>query len=319
MKLSIKTIRRKLLLIILFPLLTLMVLLFRTLPITKIRKFAVCVGKHFYKKAHKSRHRALTNLEMAYGKEKTLEERTAIAQAVFIEMIKSFFDYMAFSRITSRERFFSYIEVEGEEHLRAAYEQGKGVICLIPHLSSWEFSAITPPMLGYETSGVSQAMKQRLLEKMMIKYRQRRGMKNISRKGSYEKLVETLRKGECLILMIDQDTKVKGVFVDFFGKKAYTPLGASRLALETGAAVVPMVMTRKENDDYRFIISPALPLIETGDIEHDLLANTQQQTKVIEDMVRAYPEQWVWMHARWKTTPERLEAYRKKKQEQSKH
>ena len=315
MAINLKTIRRKTVILLLFPFLHFIILIFRTLPISTVRKFAVFVGKRFYNMADKSRQYALTNLEMVYGKEKTLFEREAIARKVFIEMIKSFFDYMAYSRLTDKKRFFKLIEVEGEEHLRAAYAHGKGVICLIPHLSSWEFAAITPPMLGYETSAASKAMKQQLLENLMVKYRGRRGMKNITREGSYQKLVDVLHKGECLILMIDQDTKVKSVFVDFFGKPAYTPVGASRLALDTDARIVPMVMTRKEDDNYRFIIYPELSIIKTGDTEFDLLENTRQQTQAIEKMVRAYPEQWVWMHRRWKTTPEKVEEYRRRKQE----
>lgn len=313
MKFNKKTFRRKLVLIVLFPFLYLLVILFRILPITWIRSFAEFVGRKFYEKGIRSRERALANLKAIYGDELTEEERVGIARNVFIEMIKSFFDYMAYSRLTNKKRYFSMIEVVGEEHLRAAYDQKKGVICLIPHLSSWEFAAITPPMLGYETSAASKAMKQQLLENMIVKYRARRGMKNITREGSYQKLIDVLHKGECLILMIDQDTKVKGVFVDFMGRPAYTPLGASRLALETGALVVPMAMTRKEDGNYRFIIYPELPVVHTGDMEHDLLENTRRQTLAMEQIVRTFPEQWVWMHERWKTTPAMVEEYKRRK------
>ncbi|MDR1880016.1 MAG: lysophospholipid acyltransferase family protein [Tannerellaceae bacterium] len=318
MEFNRKYIRRKATLIIIYPFLGVIIGLFRVLPIGWIRRFALFVGALVYRYAHSSRERALANLERVYGGEKTREERIAMARQVFAEMIKSFFDYVAYSGLTDRERFFFLVEVVGQEHLQAAYERGKGVICLVPHLSSWEFAAITPPMLGYETSAASAAMKIKPLQNKMVKYRARRGMKNINREGSYAKLVETLRKGECLILMIDQDTKVKSAFVEFMGKPAYTPTGASRLALETGALVVPMVMTRKEDDNYRFIIYPELPLVNTGNPEADILENTRRQTKIMEDMVRAYPTQWVWMHSRWNTTPEKLEAYRKSKREEKK-
>ena len=314
-KISIKTIRRKTVLIVLFPFLYLTIFIFRILPIRWVRRFAGFVGGRFYALADKSRDRALSNLNMVYGNELSEEARINIAKSVFTEMIKSFFDYMAYSNVRDKKRYFSLIEVEGEEHLAEAYKQRKGVICLIPHLSSWEFAAITPPMMGYETSAASKAMKQQLLENMMVKFRGRRGMKNITRENSYNKLLDVLRKGECLVLMIDQDTKVKSGFVDFLGKPAYTPLGAARLALETGALVVPMVMTRKADDNYKFVIYPELPTVKTGDMEADLLENTRQQTQVMEDMVRKYPEQWVWMHPRWKTTPEMVAEYRKKKKE----
>lgn len=314
-----KTIRRKIVPILILPFLDLTIFIFRVMPLSWLRHFAEFVSRRVYNIAAKSREQALTNLERVYGNEKTPEEREAMAQCVFSEMIRSFFDYVAFSKLTDKKRFFSLVEVEGEEHLRSAYEKGKGVICLIPHLSSWEFAAITPPMLGYETSAASKAMKMKMLEKRMVRFRQRRGMKNITREGSYEKLINVLGKGECLIMMIDQDTKVKGVFVDFMGIPAYTPLGVSRLALETGALVVPMVMTRKEDGNYRFIIYPELPVVKTGDMEMDLYENTRRQTKVMEEMVRTYPTQWVWMHSRWQRTPEAIEAYRKWKEEQMQH
>lgn len=313
MKGKLKRFRRNAGLVLLSPLLYTIILLFRILPIKWTRAFSVFVGRCFYLMAPKSRTYALDNLNMVYGNEKSKKEIEIMAKAVFIEEIKSFFDYIAYSHVKSKKKYFSFIEVIGEEHLRNAYKQGKGVICLIPHLSSWEFAAITPPMLGYETSAASKRIKIKPLELLMVKFRGRRGMKNITREGSYPKLVDALKKGECLILMIDQDTKVKSVFVDFMGKQAYTPLGASRLALDTGALIVPMAMTRKENDNYRFIIYPELPVVQTGNVEADLKENTQRQTKVIEDIVRTYPTQWVWMHRRWKTTPEAVEAYRRGK------
>jgi len=310
-KYQLKTIRRKTVLLLLFPPLILTIYIFRILPISWIRNFAGFGGKLFFKFGKNSRNRALHNLEMIYGNELSENERIDLAKASFTETVTAFFDYMAYSHVKDKAKYFKLVEVTGEEHLKAAYEKGKGVICLIPHMSSWEFAAITPPMLGYETSAASKAMKMGLLEKLMVKFRGRRGMKNITREGSYQSLVDVLQKGECLVIMTDQDTMVKGIFVDFLGKPAYTPLGASRLLTDTGAALVPMVMTRKENGDYRFVIYPELTTINSGNPAQDLIANTTNQNKVLEEMIRQHPAQWVWMHQRWKTTPESLERYLK--------
>ena len=303
--------RRKIAPVLLFPLLLLFVFLFRISPISWVRCFSKFGGKIFYRFAANSRQRALNNLKLIYGNDLTESQQIKIAKKAFTEMIMSFFDYMAYSHLKNKKRFFKLIEVVGEENLKAAYSRGKGVICLIPHLSSWEFAAITPPMLGYETSAASKAMKMKFLEMLMVRFRGKRGMKNITREGSYNALVEILKNKECLIIMIDQDTKVKGVFVDFLGKTAYTPLGASRLLADTDAALVPMVMTRKEDNNYRFIIYPELPVVSTGNKENDLIENTKNQNKILGDMVRKFPTQWVWMHERWKTTPESLEQYLK--------
>lgn len=310
-KYQLKTVRRKSVLLLLFLPLLFTIFIFRILPIRWVRSFADFGGKLFYKFGKNSRNRALHNLEMIYGNELTDSQLTGMAKASLTESVKAFFDYMAFSHVKDKKKYFKLVEVTGEEHLKAAYEKGKGVICLIPHMSSWEFAAITPPMLGYQTSAASKAMKMELLEKLMVKFRARRGMKNITREGSYQALVDVLKRGECLIIMIDQDTKVKGVFVDFMGKTAYTPLGASRLLVDTEAALVPMAMMRRDDGDYRFTIYPELPSVKTGNQDQDMITNTMNQNKVIEEMIRENPTQWVWMHQRWKTTPESLDRYLK--------
>lgn len=303
---QLKNIRRKLVLLLLFPPLLLLILIFQLMPIAPVRRFADFVGKQFYRMANKNREWALSNLERVYGDTLTEKEIEQLAQKSFQSSIRGFFDYMAYSHVRKPEKYFKLIEVEGEEHLRTAYERGKGVICLMPHMSSWEFAAITPPMLGYSTTAASKSMKMALLEKLMIHLRGSRGMKNITREGSYEALVDVLNSGECLILMTDQDTNVRGVFTDFLGHPAYTPLGASRLLLDSEAALVPMAMVRKESGDYLFRILPEIESVRTGNREEDLQKNTENQNAFYTKIIHEYPEQWVWMHRRWKTTPEIL-------------
>ena len=310
-KYQIKTVRRKTVLMLLFLPLLLTIFIFRILPIKWVRRLADFGGRMFYKFGKNSRNRALHNLKLIYGNELTDIQLTEMAKASLTESVKSFFDYMAYSHVKDKKKYFRLVKVTGEEHLKAAYQRGKGVICLVPHMSSWEFAAITPPMLGYSTSAASKAMKMELLEWLMVKFRTRRGMKNITREGSYQALTEVLKRGECLIIMTDQDTRVKGIFVDFLGKTAYIPLGASRLLADTDAALVPMAMTRREDGDYLFTIYPELPATKTGDQVQDLMTNTINQNKILGEMIRKNPTQWVWMHQRWKTTPESLDRYLK--------
>lgn len=137
-------------------------------------------------------------------------------------------------------------------------------------------------------------------------------MKNISRKNKcYDSLVNVLKKGECLIFMIDQDSKrIKGEFLKFFGMQAYTPVGCAKLAMETGAAIVPMATFRNnENDTYTFKIYEEVPLHLTENNDYDLKYNTQIHNDIIESIIRENPTQWTWMHRRWKTTPESLKKY----------
>lgn len=303
------TIRREIVLTLAYPLFWVVLLLLTITPKWLRRHEAVLAGHIYYRMGKRARRTARENLQRVYGSTKTPAELDQMTRDVFQNMARSFIDFFATIFIKNRKRYFRMVEVTGEEHLRRAYERGKGVICLIPHLSIWELSAVTPPMLGYHTSAASKAIKGRLIQQTMVWFRARRGMHNFSRDHSYNKLVQALNNGECMILMIDQDTKVRGVFVDFFGHRAYTPLGCARLAFETGCAVVPMATIRVGNCQYRFEIQPELPLIDTGNLEADLTANTQAETKAMEKFVARYPLQWVWMHRRWRTTPESLAAY----------
>ncbi|MDR1738232.1 MAG: lysophospholipid acyltransferase family protein [Candidatus Symbiothrix sp.] len=257
----------------------------------------------------KERRRTIATLSLIYGTSHSRREIQAMGREVFVNQAYNFADYICTLHWKTRQQFEAMIDFVGEENLRREYDKGQGVISLMMHTGSWELSAIMPPVMGYETTAVSKALSNPRLNDLIVAARESRGMKNISRGKSYDKLVECIRKGECMIIMIDQDTKVKGVFVDFFGRKAYTPDGAARLALETHAPVVPMYMQRIAGHRHRFTILPAIPLVETGDRDHDLLVNTQNYTRQIENIIREIPSQWVWMHRRWKTTPDDVERY----------
>lgn len=260
------------------------------------------------------------NLEIAFGPEKSTGEYDRIGQQMFVCLGKTFTDYALFWKKKTREQFSRYFKFEGEENLRRAYARGKGVLCLVPHTPGWEFSAIMPPIMGYPSFGVSSKIKSEPLNKLMIDMRESRGMANITRDHCYDTLVERLKRGECLIIMIDQDSKnIRGEFLDFLGKQAYTPIGCARLAKDTGATVVPMFTIRdNSNDTYTFKILPEVDFVEkTTEIE-TLRYNTQVYNNVIESIIRQHPDQWVWMHERWNTTPESLRLHLEKKRQRDK-
>ncbi len=263
------------------------------------------------------RNSIINNLSVGYGSEKSREDYEKIGKQLLVHLSKTMTDYAIFWKMKSRKQFLKYFDIEGEEHLKRAYQQGKGVICLVPHTVGWEFSAIMPPVLGYTTFAVSSKIHNPALNRMMIKLRESRGMRNITRKKCFDLLVEGLNKGECLILMIDQDgMAMRGEFLSFFGQRAYTPVGSSRLAIETGAPVLPMFTVRKEDNRYMFKILPEVPFTVSGNREDDIKNNTQKHNDTIESIVRKYPDQWLWLHDRWSTTPESLQAYLEDKKRQ---
>jgi len=262
----------------------------------------------------KLRNTIITNLSFAYGPENNRDENIEIGKNLLESLAKTLTDYALFWKMKKREDFLKYFDLEGEEYLKKAYSKGKGVICLVPHTVGWEFSAIMPPVLGYTTFAVSSKIHNPALNKLMIELRESRGMRNITRKKCFDLLTEGLNNGECLILMIDQDgMAMKGEFLTFFGQRAYTPIGSSRLALETGAPILPMFTVRGKDNKYLFKILPEIPFSNTGDRGEDIRVNTQRHNDAIEGIVRQFPEQWLWLHDRWATTPESLQAYLDKK------
>ena len=264
------------------------------------------------------RNKTIKNLTLIYGAEKSAQEIYQMARQVFVHQALNFGDYIHTLHYTTREQFSQIVEIKGEAHLKAAYEEGNGVLCLMSHAGSWEFSAIMPPVLGYSTSALSRPMPNPRIDELIVGYRQKRGMKNIARINAYPKLIKALRSGDCLIILIDQDTTVKGVFIDFLGHPAYTPIGAARLAMDSQAPVLPMFMRRLPNNKHQFTILPPIPWKNTGDVQNDLLENTTAYTNAIESAILEDPEQWVWMHERWKTTPEDVEAFLQRKREKMK-
>ena len=134
--------------------------------------------------------------------------------------------------------------------------------------------------------------------------RQAGGLSLVYKKGAGEAAERLLRSGGTLCFIADQDAGRKGIFVDFFGVPACTTTGIARVALHTAAAVVPGYAVWDESlQKYRLRFEAPLNLVRTGDLERDVLENTQRFAKVIEEIIRKYPDQWVWVHARWKTRP----------------
>ncbi len=305
---QISNFRREVVLFLTYPIMAILMLFLWICPTFIRKKLDIFAGEIYYKYGHKARATALDNIAKAY-QNLTKTEVEEMAKAVFYNIASAFIDFFSFIYLNDKKRFFRHIKVVNEIHLQKAHQRGKGVICLIPHISSWELSAVIPPMLGYPTVAASKPIKGFLIQKTMVWFRRRRGMVNFDRTGSYRNLVKSLNDGKCLILMIDQDTNVKSCFVDFFGRPTFTPMGASRLALDTSATIVPMAIKQTGIKQYTFEILPEIKTINTGNKEQDLLDNTQIQSTVIEDIIRNNPTQWVWMHRRWKTQPSNTQGF----------
>jgi KDO2-lipid IV(A) lauroyltransferase len=249
------------------------------------------------------RHReiVLRNLALALDGKNPAANRK-LARHVFENLGKVFFE-IAWASRQSRRSLFEVIRVEGLTHLQNAYRKGRGVLFLTAHFGNWEILSIFPAMIPYPVNIVYRPLDFRPLDRFFIDLRSRFGGRLIPTSKSAARIMKSLRRGEIVALLMDQNVDwYEGVFVDFFGHLACTSKGMALVALKTEAPVVPIFMARTEKG-FEVTILPEIEPRRSGDKIKDIETNTAQYNKAIETMVRRYPDQWFWVHQRWKTKP----------------
>lgn len=276
----------------------------KTVPLQMGVWFGSILGKLAFRCLRKEREKTLKHLRQSFGEEKSEEEILTIASSSFQNLGKSFFELLNLKKI-KRKGIDKLVTAEGIENLEAGLDNGKGVIWLTGHIGNWELMAAYVSAKGYPLSVIASSVYDHRLNHLLLKFRSDHHTKTILRgdRSAGKQILRCLRNNEVLGILIDQDIDADGVFVDFFGRLAYTPKGAASLALRMGAVVVPGFIIRQENGKHRITILKPVELSVTGDNEKDVFQNTCKFTKIIEDYVRKYPDQWVWMHRRWKRQP----------------
>jgi KDO2-lipid IV(A) lauroyltransferase len=212
-----------------------------------------------------------------------------------------------FARMPSytKENIEGVVILDGHENFLAGHRRGKGVLYLTGHIGAWELSSFAHALYGFPLHYMARPLDNAPLDAMVNEYRGLSGNKPIFKNESARVMLRILKEAGTVGILADQNTMPgEGVFVDFFGTLACTTTGIARVALHTDAAVVPGYAYWDEKlRKYRLRFEPAVELVRTGDAERDIVENTQRFAKVIEEIVRKYPEQWVWIHARWKARP----------------
>jgi KDO2-lipid IV(A) lauroyltransferase len=206
----------------------------------------------------------------------------------------------------TRENIESVVILDGHENFLEGKSRGKGVIYLTGHIGAWELSSYAHALYGFPLRYMARPLDNGPLDRLVNEYRGRSGNLPIFKNESARTMLKVLKDAGTVGILADQNTMPgEGIFVDFFGTQACTTTGIARVALHTDAAVVPgYAYWDKDLRKYRLRFEPPVELIRTGDAERDVQENTQRFTKVIEEIIRKYPEQWVWIHARWKNRPE---------------
>jgi len=277
------------------------------LPFRLVWAVGGLIGRVAWWVGRSDRELALAHLAFAFP-EKSDEERRAIARATFLHYGHGAAEAAQMPRIDRRlERYIGFAG-DGEAMLRGASQAGKGFIFVTGHLGSWELLARRIVRAGVPAIVIAARSWDRRLDDMVEAFRLRGGVPTLFREdpGGGRKLLKSLREGMALGILIDQDTKVQSVFVPFFGHLASTPRAAADLALRFGCPVFVGWSRRrgpKAGDGYVLEVEPVPYEPAPADKDAEALRITAHCTARMEQAIRVAPEQWVWMHRRWKTKP----------------
>ena len=247
----------------------------------------------------RERNRALAHLTLAFG-EKGRPWIRRTAHRSFIHLGKSLLEVMLISPC----RLAQVVDIQGEENLRTALSLKKGVIYVTGHIGNWELMAHAVAA-KYTASVIAVPIEPEQVNDMIVRLRARMGVRTIlrGRPGSSRELIRIFKENRFLGILIDQDTDVESAFVDFMGRPAWTPTAAASMAIKFGAPVIFGTIRRGSDNRHTITIEGPLELVRTGNDEKDIVANTAMLTKKIEDRILLNPEQWVWMHRRWRRQP----------------
>lgn len=255
----------------------------------------------FYMDA-RHRHVSLKNLKIAFPHLRA-SERWRIALRAFESVGKTFLEFPGLRRQKSEE-ILGRVRYVGWDHYWKATEGGKGILILTLHMGNWELMALSHGFRGSPPLAfVARPLDNPYLEGWVARVRGRSGNRMINKRGALRQVVRYLREGYAVGLLMDQAT-MDGLFVDLFAHPAGSSAAIAYLAVRSGAPILPIYIVRDPSDNtYTMYAEPAIPISVTGRRSEDVLENTKRCQKVLEDIIRRNPEQYFWMHRRWKGSP----------------
>jgi KDO2-lipid IV(A) lauroyltransferase len=272
------------------------------LPLGVAQRAGDAFGALAFRLASGERQKALSSLARAFPEKREAERRT-LARACFRHLGRVAFEAAVAERLSTAQ-FDALVEVpEAVRRLVVgAHAQGRGMVAVTGHVGHWELLGWAFVRLGIPLHVIARDTADGRLSKRVVAFRHKGGVRTILRgaPGAAVGMLRALRRGDALGLLVDQDTKVQSVCVPFFGTLASTPRAPADLTLRTGAPTVVVFLQRGEDGRYR-LSGEQLEVPRSGDAEADVVELTRRYSEAIETAVRRAPEQWVWMHQRWKT------------------
>lgn len=265
--------------------------------------FGASLGRLAYLILSEARKITLQNLKIAFPEFKTSSHKK-ISLKVFESLGRNVADAVRLPKM-NWEELQGIVEAEGVEHLDKAYSLGKGVIGVTGHIGNFELLAAYVSLQGYRLSAIGRELYDPRLNELLVKNREKRGVQNIYSTASVKEVIKALNSGRILGVLMDQDTsRVRGIFVNFFGRLARTPVGPTILALRLNLPIVPLAIVSTRKGNYKIIVQEEIKPLPGKSREENIVYLTQRCTAFLEKIIREYPDQWVWMHKRWRTAPD---------------
>jgi len=281
----------------------LLVRTFGTLPRSLSRQLGTIIGALAYRFLGRLRGTGRRNLDLAFP-ELSASQKERILKDCYRNLGWQLAEFCHMPRYT-RENSAGFLRCQGLEHYLQARDAGRGVLIVTGHLGAWELSSFYHSLMGYPMSMVIRRLDNALLDRFVNRIRCLHGNRVLHKDDFARGLIAATRRGETVGILMDTNmTPPQGIFVDYFNRRACTASGLARVAARTGAAVLPGFMVwEREEQAYVLRFGEPLAMRNTGNPEADVQANTQLCTSAIESWVRRYPDQWLWVHRRWKTRP----------------
>lgn len=266
-----------------------------------VYRLAALLGDTIYYCVPRRKQVVMEGIRIAFGDQYTDGEAAAIARSSCHNFFKSRFDFLRVPTL-SREDLFSKTTLAGQDHLTAALRNNRGALLVSAHIGCWEMMGARLAAEGFPITVVSRPRSNPLVTRMWDDIQSGCGMKVLSKFNSMRALLTALRGGEVVGILPDQYGGKNGLLVEFFGRitsmHPVVPLVAQRMDVP----VLPCVAPRDGNDVIHITIYPPLQLVNSGRSKEDLRVNTEMLTRVFEDHIREYPDQWLWLHRRWRET-----------------
>jgi Kdo2-lipid IVA lauroyltransferase/acyltransferase len=282
----------------------LIVRLFAAMPRRIAYPTAKTLARLGFHLARRQRRAGLRNLQMAFPElsRNALEE---ILRGSFENLGRLLVEFTHMPEL-NKGNICRFVVHDGLENYLEGLRRGRGVIFMTAHFGAWELSSFAHAVYGYPLRFVVRPLDNPRVEKLISTYRTRSGNIPIERRSAARDILKALRQNEAVGILFDQNTtRSEGIFAEFFGIPAATTPALALFALRTGAAVVPgFLIWDTSLGKHRLRLDPPVQLIDTGNLDHDVLENTKIFNKILEGYIRAYPDQWLWIHRRWKTRPQ---------------